>query len=78
MNKIYSLDITKEHCPITFVKTKLMLEKLEKGDILEILLTEGEPLDNVPKTLTEQGHKVLEIKNIDKNIFKIIVEKAGN
>lgn len=77
MSKFYTLDITKEHCPITFVKTKLMLEKLDKGDILEILLTKGEPLDNIPKTLIEQGNKVLDIKNISENIFKIVVEKQG-
>lgn len=41
------LDITKEHCPMTFVKTKIELSKLNEGDILEVLLTEGEPLDNV-------------------------------
>ena len=43
------LDITKEHCPMTFVKTKIELSKLKPGDILEVLLAEGEPLDNVPR-----------------------------
>ncbi len=43
------LDITKEHCPMTFVKTKIELSKLQPGDILEVLLAEGEPLDNVPR-----------------------------
>ena len=42
------LDITKEHCPMTFVKTKIELSKLQPGDTLEVLLSEGEPLDNVP------------------------------
>ena len=46
----FLLDITKDHCPMTFVKTKLQLEKLDAGDILEVLLNEGEPLENVPKT----------------------------
>ena len=41
------LDITKDHCPMTFVKTKLKLELLEEGDILEVLLKAGEPLENV-------------------------------
>jgi TusA-related sulfurtransferase len=60
----FNLDITKEHCPMTFVKTKLKLEELEEGDILEILLTAGEPLENVPKTVTQQGHEVLEITQV--------------
>ncbi|KKK50931.1 hypothetical protein LCGC14_3120070, partial [marine sediment metagenome] len=44
---ISKLDITDEHCPMTFVKTKLELAKLNEGDILEVLLKEGEPLDSV-------------------------------
>ena len=52
---VYNLDITKDRCPMTFVKTKLKLEELEEGDTLEILLTTGEPLNNVPRTATEQG-----------------------
>ncbi len=57
----YKLDITKEHCPMTFVKTKIELSKLKSGDILEVLLSEGEPLENVPRSSTEQGFKVLSI-----------------
>ena len=57
----YKLDITKEHCPMTFVKTKIQLSKIAKGDILEVLVREGEPLDNIPKSSTEQGFEVLGI-----------------
>ena len=40
----FKLDITREHCPMTFVfKTKIQLSKLNAGDVLEVLLTEGEP-----------------------------------
>ena len=58
----YQLGITKEHCPMTFVKAKIELSKLKSGDILEVLLTEGEPLENVPRSSTEQGFTVLSIK----------------
>ena len=69
------LDITKDRCPMTFVKAKLQLEQMEDGDILEILLTEGEPLDKVPRTCTEQGFQVLEISHVKDTIHKIIVKK---
>ena len=46
-----------EHCPMTFVRTKLKLAQIEEGDILEVLLSEGEPLENVPKSASEQGFK---------------------
>ena len=55
------LDITKEHCPMTFVKTRLKLEALEAGDVLELLVNAGEPLDNLPKTIAAYGFKVKEI-----------------
>jgi TusA-related sulfurtransferase len=58
----YSIDITKEHCPMTFVKTKIQLAKLKDNDILEVLVTEGEPLDNIPRSSEEQGYKVLSVK----------------
>jgi TusA-related sulfurtransferase len=69
------LDITRDHCPMTFVKTKIELSKLNPGDILEVHLTEGEPLENVPKSATEQGFKVLGISLLKDNIHKVLIEK---
>ena len=71
----YNLDITKEHCPMTFVITKIQLAKIAKDDILEVLVTEGEPLDNIPKSVTEQGFEVLGIENLYDNIYKIRIRK---
>ena len=69
------LDITREHCPMTFVKTKLALEGLKPGEQLEVLLTEGEPLDNVPKTAAEQGFKVVSIEPVQNGIHKVVLQK---
>jgi len=71
----FLLDITKDHCPMTFVKTKLQLEKLDAGDILEVLLNEGEPLENVPKTATEQGYNVLGITHLEGTVHRVLIEK---
>jgi TusA-related sulfurtransferase len=65
------LDITKEHCPMTFVKTKIELSKLQPGDTLEVLLTEGEPLDNVPRNAKEQGYNVLAVEHVNGPIYKV-------
>ncbi len=46
---------------MTFVKTKLMLERLASGAIAEVRLRTGEPLDNVPQSVTEDGHEVLSL-----------------
>ncbi|MCH7657136.1 MAG: sulfurtransferase TusA family protein [Bacteroidetes bacterium] len=71
----YKLDITEEHCPMTFVKTKLELTKLNPGEILEVLLKEGEPLDNVPKSSEEQGFEIVEISHVENDIYKVIIKK---
>jgi len=72
----HELDITKEHCPMTFVKTRLKLDSLQSGDILTVRLNEGEPLENVPRTVEELGHKVLNISNIEGSVFAIEIQKA--
>lgn len=73
--EVHKINITKEHCPMTFVKTKLALEKLKAGERLEVLLKAGEPLKNVPKTAEEQGYAVLDIKDIGDDVFEVVIEK---
>jgi TusA-related sulfurtransferase len=72
----YELDVSKEHCPMTFVKTKIALNKLQSGDILQVKVTKGEPLDNVPKSATEQGFNVLSVtESATPGIYTIEIEK---
>ncbi len=59
---------------MTFVKVKLGLSKISPGDILDVLLSEEEPLVNVPKAAKEQGHRILEIKN-EGSHYRILIEK---
>ena len=54
-----TIDITREFCPMTFVRTRLALDRLQPGQTLLVLLTGVEPLRNVPRTAAEQGHQVL-------------------
>ena len=53
-----TVDITGEHCPMTYVRVKLALERLEKGHVLEVWLKGEEPLKNVPKSARDEGHEV--------------------
>ena len=73
MNK---LDITGETCPMTFVKTKVALHGLSKGDVLEVFLRAGEPLENVPRSCEEEGCKILSIEHINGDVHKVAVEKG--
>jgi len=69
------LDITRETCPMTFVKVKLQLAKMDTGEQLEVLLNAGEPLENVPASCEEQGFKVLSNEPTDNNKHLILIEK---
>ena len=71
----HTLDITKEHCPMTFVRTKLKLAQIAKGDTLVVLLSEGEPLENVPRSAEEQGYKVLAVEHVEGTTHRVIIEK---
>ncbi len=68
------IDITKEICPMTFVKTKLKLESMRSGQVLEVTLKGGEALKNVPKSVREEGHKILDIRK-ENDYYKILIER---
>lgn len=69
------LDLRGVLCPLNFVKTKLKLEEMKSGDILEVILDEGEAINNVPRSLKEEGHQVLKLRKID-GAFLLIVKKV--
>ncbi len=73
-----TVDITDVNCPITFVKAKIALEELDDGDILSIRLNDGEPVNNVPKSIKEEGHKVLSLTDNGDGTFELIVQKVGD
>jgi TusA-related sulfurtransferase len=54
-----TIDITSEVCPMTFVRTKLRLERMRSGQVLSVRLRGEEPLRNVPKAAREEGHSIL-------------------
>jgi len=62
--KNHIIDLRGVACPLNFVKAKLELEKIEIGDILNVLLNEGESIRNAPASFTEQGQEVLEMEKI--------------
>jgi sulfite reductase (ferredoxin) len=60
----HTIDLQGVDCPLNFVKAKVELEKVAVGEILEVLLDDGEPARNVPESFTEQGQEVIEVKNV--------------
>lgn len=70
-----SIDVTTDHCPMTFVKAKIALSKLQMGEQLEVFLLEGEALSNVPKAAIEQGYKLISSIRSNENIHRIVFER---
>lgn len=61
-------------CPTNFVKTKLKLEEMSQGQVLEVALDDGEPIKNVPRAVKEEGHEILRVKKID-NKWRILIKR---
>jgi TusA-related sulfurtransferase len=72
-----TLDITREVCPMTYVRTKLKLESLEDGAVLEVLLKGAEPLRNVPRSAREEGHEVLALQARPDGSHRLLLRKQG-
>ena len=62
-------------CPMNFVKTKIELEPMSSGQKLEILLDDGEPINNVPNSVKLEGHKVLEQTQEKEGYWTVLIEK---
>ena len=70
-----TLDLRGVMCPINYVKTKLKLEMMEPGEVLEVWLDAGEPIKNVPQSLRNDGQNVIsEVPS--ENYYKVTVEKV--
>jgi tRNA 2-thiouridine synthesizing protein A len=69
------IDLRGVLCPINFVKTKLKLEMMEGGQVLEVTLDDGEPMRNVPRSLKEEGHKIIKVEKLDGG-YKLFVKKS--
>ena len=72
------VDITDVVCPTTFVKAKVALEELDEGQILSIKMNDGEPVQNVPRSIKEEGHQVLKLLNNEDGTYELIVRKVGD
>lgn len=75
----YYLDITGEVCPMTFVRTKLLVERMAAGEVAEVRLKGTEPLANVPRSVAELGHEILSLTAEDgeaaNGVHRLLIRK---
>jgi TusA-related sulfurtransferase len=72
------LDVTGDTCPMTFVRTRLALERLSPGDLLRVLVRGAEPRDSVPRMAQAQGHAVLSQTDnaADPAVLEIVIRRG--
>ena len=73
-----TVDITDVVCPVTFVKTKVAQEELEDGQILQVHLNDGEPVQNVPRSVKDEGHQVLKLIDNEDGTYELYIRKVGD
>ncbi|TLY24803.1 MAG: sulfurtransferase TusA family protein [Nitrospirae bacterium] len=71
------LDLRGVICPYNFVKTKLKLETMEAGQILAVLLDEGDPIRNVPRSVSDDGHIVLSQEPLAQ-FYRVMIRKRAD
>ena len=71
------VDLRRYACPLTYVKTRIALERLGEGKRLEVWLAQGEAVESVPRSAAEEGHRVLSVEPLGtgEGAFRVLVEK---
>ena len=72
-----TVDITDKVCPLTFVKAKVAIDELEDGEVIAIRMNDGEPVQNVPRSIKEEGHQILKLVNTEDGPYASNVKKVG-
>lgn len=70
-----TLDIRGEVCPYTFVKSKLAIEQIKSGQTLEVIIDHLPAIENVPRSLENEGHEILEVEQISDTDWHVLVKK---
>lgn len=71
-----TLDLRGTACPMNWVRAKLQLESMKPGELLEMLLDDGDAIRNVPMSVREEGHKIIRVETMEGG-FRLLVERAG-
>jgi tRNA 2-thiouridine synthesizing protein A len=73
------IDLRPFACPLTWVKTRIALERLRPGEVLEVWLSPGEPVESVPRSAEEDGHRVVAVTALgeDPASFRVLLEKGA-
>ena len=71
-----TISIKGEVCPYTFVKSKLAIEDMKSGQILEIILDHPPACENVPKSMENEGNSVISVSKINSTDWRILIRRS--
>ena len=73
------VDLRPFACPLTYVKTRIALERVAAGERIEVWLAEGEAVESVPRSAAEEGHRVLSVERLEPGAaaFRVLLEKGA-
>jgi tRNA 2-thiouridine synthesizing protein A len=70
-----SLDITGMVCPMTWMQIRMALARLSDGDVLEVVLDDGEPVKNLARSAKEDGHTIVSLRREDRS-WRVLIRKG--
>lgn len=70
------INLKGEVCPYTFVKSKLALEMLDSGDVLRVIVDHKPAVENVPRSMENEGNQVLDVSKINATDWSITIKKT--
>ena len=71
----FKLDLRGEVCPAPFIKTKVKIESMPPGEILEVTVS-GEAVETIPRGMKEDGHKIVGVEREDNGVFRFYIQKS--
>jgi tRNA 2-thiouridine synthesizing protein A len=70
------VDLRGTPCPLNWVKTKLRLEQMNDGELLEVILDDGDAIRSVPRSVKTEGHRIVKVTPVGGD-FSVLIEKRG-
>lgn len=80
MSPAARVDVRPFACPLTWVKTRIALDRLAPGDVLEVWLLDGEPAASVPRSAEEEGHRILALEPLGEGAagaLRLLIERRA-
>jgi TusA-related sulfurtransferase len=74
------VDVRAYACPLTWVKARVALGRAAAGERIEVWLREGEPLENLPRSAAEEGHRIVAVEPLSgegEGVYRVVVEKGA-